>query len=44
MLRVYYMVPAARYGEFVLRESALLSGFSVLALGGSAIRVGRRGP
>jgi hypothetical protein len=41
---VYYMVPAARYGEFVLRESALLTAFAAIVMGGAAVGTGIRRP
>ena len=41
---VYYMVPGWRYGEFVLRESAVLSAVAVLAIATSAAVVSVRRP
>jgi hypothetical protein len=41
---VYRMVPSRRYGEFVLRESAILGGVGALAIGLTALAVSRRRP
>jgi hypothetical protein len=39
-----YAVPGSRYGDFVLRESAILGAVALLALGTSAVVLGRRRP
>jgi hypothetical protein len=44
MTPVYYLVPGSRYGEFVLRESAILGATALLALGATAVVVSRRRP
>ena len=44
MTSVYYMVPGSRYGEFVLRESAIWGAATILALGTTALVVNRRRP
>jgi len=41
---VYYMVPGSRYGEFVVRESAIWGAATILALGATALIVNRRRP
>ncbi len=44
MTMVAYVIPGHRYGDFVLRESAVLGGVSALALAVTAGVVGRRRP
>ena len=44
MTQVYYMVPSTRYGEFVLRESALLLLAALMATGVAVVAVQRRRP
>jgi hypothetical protein len=39
-----YAVPGSRYGDFVLRESAILGAAALLTLGTTAVVVGRRRP
>lgn len=39
-----YAVPGSRYGDFVLRESAILGAATILALGTTALVVSRRRP
>jgi hypothetical protein len=41
---IFYMVPSDRYGEFVLRESALFGSVAALSVAGAAWVVGRRRP
>lgn len=41
---VVYTVPGSRYGDFVLRESAILGAASLLALGTTALVISRRRP
>lgn len=41
---VVYTVPGSRYGDFVLRESAILGAAALLALGTTALVVSRRRP
>jgi hypothetical protein len=44
LTNVYYMVPAGRYGEFVLRESGLFGGVALVALAGTLRVVATRRP
>jgi hypothetical protein len=41
---VYYTVPGSRYGDFVLRESAIWGAATILTLGTTALVVSRRRP
>jgi len=44
MTSVYYMVPGSRYGDFVLRESAIWGAATILTLGTTALVVSGRRP
>jgi hypothetical protein len=41
---VMYSVPGSHYGDFVLRESAILGAATILTLGTTALVVSRRRP